>query len=191
MKKVSKWAPSLAVAMLLCLGLAQAGNSAPAEHAAKQVESQADVWNLTGLNVEQAIAGQTDIVLALDGYRNGKRRHPTMTAQAESFSDQDMLDIAAYFSGIGTMDSPASTAAPDAAAVCVACHGQAGMSPSPSFPHLAGQHEDYLVEALRQYQSGQRTDPSMTALLAELSPDDIDAIASFYANAEGLLTPSR
>lgn len=44
------------------------------------------------------IAGQNEsyLVNALKAYKNGDRRHPTMTAQASSFSDQDIADIAAY-----------------------------------------------------------------------------------------------
>ena len=38
------------------------------------------------------------IVMALKAYREGQRSHPTMRAQASSLSDQDMADIAAYFS---------------------------------------------------------------------------------------------
>lgn len=44
------------------------------------------------------IAGQNEayIVHALTAYRNGDRKHPTMSAQAKSFSAQDIADIAAY-----------------------------------------------------------------------------------------------
>lgn len=41
------------------------------------------------------------IVAALEAYRDGQRRHPTMEAQARSLSDQDIADIAAYVSGLG------------------------------------------------------------------------------------------
>lgn len=67
MKKVSKWVPPLAVAVLFCLGLSQAGNSAPADPAVTTFEAHQAVSNLTGLTLEQVVAGQTDIVLALDG----------------------------------------------------------------------------------------------------------------------------
>ena len=48
------------------------------------------------------IGGQNQayIVAALTGYKKGERNHPTMTAQARSFSDQDIADIAAYLSGL-------------------------------------------------------------------------------------------
>ena len=48
------------------------------------------------------IAGQNEqyIVTALHEYKSGDRKHPTMNAQAESLSDQDIEDIAAYLSSI-------------------------------------------------------------------------------------------
>ena len=48
------------------------------------------------------IGGQSDTYLlnALNEYRTGKRKHPTMQAQAESFSEQDIADIAAYLSSL-------------------------------------------------------------------------------------------
>jgi cytochrome c553 len=48
------------------------------------------------------IAGQTNeyLTAALKGYKQGTRKHPTMQAQAQSFSDQDLADIAAYLSSL-------------------------------------------------------------------------------------------
>ena len=48
------------------------------------------------------LGGQSDVYLrnALMEYRSAKRKHPTMQAQAESFSEQDIADIAAYLSSI-------------------------------------------------------------------------------------------
>src|SRR5687768_7339857 len=48
------------------------------------------------------IGGQNEgyLVAALTGYKKGERSHPTMQAQAESFSEQDIADIAAYLSGL-------------------------------------------------------------------------------------------
>jgi len=48
------------------------------------------------------IGGQTEsyLVVALTAYSKGERKHPTMQAQAESFSDQDIADIAAYLSSV-------------------------------------------------------------------------------------------
>jgi len=48
------------------------------------------------------IGGQSTqyLVNALTEYRNGTRKHPTMAVQAQSFSDQDIADIAAFLSGL-------------------------------------------------------------------------------------------
>jgi cytochrome c553 len=48
------------------------------------------------------IGGQSQqyLVNALTEYRKGTRKHPTMQAQAQSFSEQDVADIAAYLSGL-------------------------------------------------------------------------------------------
>ena len=48
------------------------------------------------------IAGQQPayIVAALKAYKSGERKHPTMGAQAQSMSDQEIADIAAYLSSL-------------------------------------------------------------------------------------------
>jgi len=48
------------------------------------------------------IGGQSAEYLsnALSEYKKGARKHPTMQAQSQSFSDQDIADIAAYLSNI-------------------------------------------------------------------------------------------
>jgi cytochrome c553 len=48
------------------------------------------------------IAGQNEqyIVSALKAYKTGERKHPTMGAQAQSMSDQEIADIAAYLSSL-------------------------------------------------------------------------------------------
>lgn len=50
------------------------------------------------------LGGQSEkyILAALSEYRKGERKHPTMQAQASSFSEQDIADIAAYLSTLGT-----------------------------------------------------------------------------------------
>jgi cytochrome c553 len=41
------------------------------------------------------------LVIALKEYRDGNRQHATMQLQAETLSDQDMEDVAAYFASLG------------------------------------------------------------------------------------------
>jgi cytochrome c553 len=69
-----------------------------------------------------------------------------------------------------------------AAQVCAACHGADGAKPStPDQPILAGQHYDYLVQALTDYKSGRRTNPIMKGFAAGLSKQDIEDLAAWFA----------
>ena len=69
---------------------------------------------------------------------------------------------------------------------CVACHGETGVSANGQFPMLAGQYEDYLVAALRQYRDGERRNAIMAGFATGLSDEDIDDLAAWYASQEGL-----
>ena len=122
------------------------------------------------------------IVAALHGYRDGDRSHITMHSQAETLSDQDMADIAAYFSGKPLVSSGKSAGTvPKPAALCVACHGQDGVAVAPMYPSLAGQHEDYLVRALDEYKHGGRKNPIMKGFASNLSEQDIEVIAGYFS----------
>jgi cytochrome c553 len=79
-----------------------------------------------------------------------------------------------------------AAAGKDKAEVCGACHGPDGNSPSPMFPRLAGQHEDYLARALRDYQLGRRKNPIMQPQAEALSKEDIADLAAWFASQSGL-----
>ena len=139
------------------------------------------------------LGGQKEayLVLALNGYRDNMREHPTMNAQGQSLSDEDIENVSAYIATLGaeTVASGGSEGGSfDAAATCSACHGQNGISVSPSWPTLAGQHEDYLEHSLKQYRDGTRKDPVMGPLAANLSDAEIAALAAWFASLEGLET---
>jgi cytochrome c553 len=114
-----------------------------------------------------------------------------MQAQAASMSDQEMQDLAAYFSSIGNETVAAGgseTPGIEAASTCVACHGQNGISVSPNWPTLAGQHEDYLEHALNQYRDGTRQNPVMAQMAAPLTDDDVAILVRYYSGLKGLET---
>ena len=81
--------------------------------------------------------------------------------------------------------SPDSTVA-GTVHVCSSCHGPSGRSISPTFPRLAGQQKDYLVAQLQAFRDKTRADPHaqtyMWGMAAQLSNQNIDAIAAYYAS---------
>src|SRR6056297_2213511 len=71
--------------------------------------------------------------------------------------------------------------------VCQSCHGRTGNeSLQPSYPKLAGQHEDYLVHALESYRNGRRQNAVMAGFAGNLSDQDIADLAAWYSRQEGL-----
>jgi cytochrome c553 len=67
---------------------------------------------------------------------------------------------------------------------CQACHGLDGLAKIPGAPHLAGQVQEYLVAAMRDYKSGARKNEMMTVVARQLSDEDIDDLAAYYAGLE-------
>ena len=65
---------------------------------------------------------------------------------------------------------------------CSACHGTNGMSTSEQYPNIAGQRESYLIKQLENYQSGDRADPTMQALVGPLNAQDIQDLAAYFAS---------
>ena len=68
---------------------------------------------------------------------------------------------------------------------CAACHGPQGNSANAAFPRLAGQYADYLLHALRAYQSGDRENAVMAGQVKELSEQDMEDLAAFFASQSG------
>ena len=90
----------------------------------------------------------------------------------------------------GHGNEPARTGA-EVAQTCAACHGEKGISAADMYPHLAGQHASYIVQALKDYKTGKRQNQIMNAMAANLSEADMEAVAEYYSNIEGLVTPPR
>ena len=75
---------------------------------------------------------------------------------------------------------------------CAACHGKDGNTPiDPSYPRLSGQHEDYLVHALRDYKDEKRKNPIMGAQAKQLSRTDMENLAAYYASRPGMMSHAR
>jgi cytochrome c553 len=74
----------------------------------------------------------------------------------------------------------------EASVTCAACHGEDGNSKSGEFPKLAGQHADYLYNALTQYKSKQRKNAVMGGFAATLSRQQMADLAAYYASQKGL-----
>lgn len=139
--------------------------------------------------------GEKYIATALGEYKKGDRKHPSMRAVATSLNDQDIADLAAFYSS-----QTVAGRAPDAAAVptgaaadlikrgnCASCHGANFTRPiDPSYPKLAGQHPDYLYHALLAYQTDRnpqvgRNNPIMMGMARPYTHPELKAIADYLS----------
>ena len=68
------------------------------------------------------------------------------------------------------------------AALCVACHGPKGISINPLWPSLAGQQGPYLAKQIRAFRDGERVEPTMQPFVANLTDQDVEDIAAYYAS---------
>ena len=146
--------------------------------------------------------GEKYIVSALSAYKRGERKHPTMRGVASNLNDQDMADLAIYYSGTHTPShmAQASGQSPehiDAAlelvkkAGCLGCHGENFNKPiDPAYPKLAGQYADYLAGALRAYKTEGnalvgRGNAVMGGIAKQFSNSEIKMLAEYVASLPG------
>ena len=149
--------------------------------------------------------GAKYIVSALNAYKKGDRKHPTMRAIAEPLSDQDIADVAAYYEGHGKVEGavlPAKATDPSGKVAallnkggCIACHGGNFSTPiDPTYPKLAGQHADYLFVALKSYKTEGhatwgRSNPIMAGMAQQFSTAELKELAGYlHAQAGELKT---
>lgn len=149
------------------------------------------------------IAGQSAkyIAAALNAYKTGDRKHPTMRGIADSLTEQDVADISAYYEKLGAdarkpaADKPAEPNAQVAAllqkAACASCHGANLSKPiDPSYPKIAGQYADYLFVALKAYKTDNnpnvgRNNGVMGAIAKQFSNAELKAISNYVGSLDG------
>lgn len=131
------------------------------------------------------------IASALEAYRNGVRPHGPMFANAYDLTDKVTEAMALYVETFAAKKSKAPHTAGNPhqgevlAKACLSCH-TSDLGDGLLAPILAGQHENYLVKAMKEYQSGKRKDPLMQSMLAAFSAEDLDNLAAYFAQLEGL-----
>lgn len=154
------------------------------------------------------ISGQNEkyIAAALHAYQKGERKHPSMRGIAESLSDDDITQIATYYSASGmdggktrsdkVPEPPAPVAELIKKGACLSCHGEGFRKPiDPSYPNLAGQHPDYLAAALRAYKADNqyfgRNNAIMGGIAKQFSNAEIRQIADYISSIDGDLKTVR
>lgn len=142
------------------------------------------------------LAGQhaSYLIKQLHEFRSQKRVEPTMNAMAEPLTDQDVLDLAAFYASkkitteeaepnkVGENLYKAGNPATGVPA-CSGCHGPKGRgNPSAGFPSLRGQYAAYLEKTLHDFKKGERANDSnamMRKVAKHMSDEEIAAVSDF------------
>ncbi|KPC49355.1 c-type cytochrome [Amantichitinum ursilacus] len=142
------------------------------------------------------LAGQHPeyIYKQLTEFKTQKRKNAVMFGMASTLSDDDMHNVAAYFSQQKPKEGGASDktliatgekiyrggiAAKNLPA-CMACHGPAGSGMPAQFPRVAGQHSAYVIAQLNTFRTGERNNNQvMVDVAGRMSDQDIKAVAEY------------
>ena len=144
------------------------------------------------------LAGQGEVYLVnqLKDIRDGARNVPQMMGILTGRTDQDLADMAAFYS---TQKVTVGATNPDlldlgrqiyragiaekGVAACTACHSPTGAGNAQAgFPAVGGQHADYLISQLKAYRTETRSNGQaklMQQVAALLSDKEIEAVASY------------
>ncbi|QTR50480.1 c-type cytochrome [Candidatus Thiothrix anitrata] len=146
------------------------------------------------------LAGQhaNYLVKQLANFKDDARVNATMSPMAKPLSEQDMADLAAYYSSqavkLGEADQAKVALGEQiykggnnatGVAACAACHGPTGTgNPASNFPALKGQHAAYTKAQLNHFRKGDRANDAgkmMRNIAAGMTDAEIEAVAEYIA----------
>ena len=136
------------------------------------------------------------MVKQLQDFKEGNRVNAQMAPMVASLSEEDMADLAAYFSSQKIKPGSAKPElitsgqeiyrAGDAEAgvpACMACHGPAGAgNPGALYPALAGQYADYTTLQLKAFKSEERSNDAnkvMRSIAGPMTNAQIEAVSEY------------
>jgi cytochrome c553 len=144
---------------------------------------------LAGLNSEYLYKQLTE-------FKSGARKNAIMSGMVASLSQQDMLNLAAYYSA--QQPKPGTSKDQQLALIgqkiyrggvqgagvpaCASCHGAQGKGIPTQFPRLAGQHGDYIYSQLNGFRVGERANDAakmMRSIAAKMTDADMKAVSSY------------
>ncbi len=196
---MKKWLMTLSMATAMVSSVAVAGGDAAAGKAKSAMCAgchMADGNSVNGMWPKLAGQHESYIIKQLQDFKAGDRVDPTMQPMAAGLSEDDMANLAAFYSSQTLKGGEADPAlvekgkeifmsgnAASGVAACSACHAPNGVgNPAANFPSLHGQHADYTVKQLKDFRAGNRANDAgkmMQSVAAKMTDDEIAAVASY------------
>jgi cytochrome c553 len=189
----AQWRATPLAALMLISSAALAADPVP-----EQAKLCATCHGEQGIPINKTtpvIWGQNEgyLYLQLRDLKSGSRKNDIMSPIAATLEKNDMLALAAYFSGLKWPDLQQPSAPNDVAAKaqsaaasvgCPGCH-LANFQGDGTTARLAGQWQDYLIKTMTDFRTGARgNNPGMTHLMKATSTDDLAALAQYLAGLQ-------
>ncbi|MCP1316583.1 cytochrome c [Vreelandella lionensis] len=208
--KTSMWG-RLSLLMGACLmasgSIAQEGDAERGEAASATCvachQANGGGMNISGGESWPRLAGLNSNYIAkqLHDFKAGDRQNATMVTFANMLDDQQIADVAAYYSQLPATPGQGGDNADEALLArgeqlaergdwnayivsCKSCHGPGGQGVGETFPGIAGQHAGYISAQLNAWKNDTRSnDPQnlMGAIAKRMSEEDIQAVSAWYA----------
>jgi cytochrome c553 len=186
---------TILTAMFVCGSLAQAADVAAGKEKAELCVACHGEAGISQTENIPSLAAQPDqfIQWQLVFFRSGTRKNEQMQPIVEQINNDDIRNLGAYFASLAPPIASRPDDNPDlsrkgaqaaAGRRCASCHTDS-YAGTKAVARVAGQREDYLLKALHDYKSGQRSGGGMAAMAEvayPLSEEEITALAHYLAH---------
>ncbi|EAU44902.1 c-type cytochrome [Salipiger bermudensis] len=169
--------------MLAGAGSAVADDPAAGRKVANMCRTCHGLDGLAQIPIAPHIGGEPEEYLEaqLMAFKTGAREHEMMSVVAAGLSAQQISDVAAWYASHEARATlPEGVSVEDAPAACVSCHGATGLSELLDAPNLAGEVNIYIDTQLKAFRTGRRTHEIMSDIAADMTDEEIRAVADWY-----------
>lgn len=169
--------------MLAGAGPAVADDPAAGRKVANMCRTCHGLDGLAQIPIAPHIGGEPEEYLEaqLMAFKTGAREHEMMSVVAAGLSAQQISDVAAWYASHEARATlPEGVSVEDAPAACVSCHGATGLSELLDAPNLAGEVNIYIDTQLKAFRTGRRTHEIMSDIAADMTDEEIRAVADWY-----------
>ena len=161
-----------------------AGDPAEGRKVANMCRPCHGIDGLAQIPIAPNIGGEPEAYLEsqLMAFKTGAREHEMMSVVAAGLSAQQISDVAAWYGAhVASARLPDGVSEADAPDACVSCHGADGIALLPEAPNLAGEVNIYIDTQLKAFRTGKRRHDIMSSIAAEMTDEEIRAVADWYA----------
>ncbi|NDW01103.1 cytochrome c [Salipiger sp. PrR002] len=164
-----------------------AGDPAAGRKVANMCRTCHGIDGIAQIPIAPNIGGEPELYLEsqLMAFKTGAREHEMMSVVAAGLTAQQISDVAAWYAAhTASATLPGGVTEADAPAACVSCHGADGIALLPEAPNLAGEVNIYIDTQLKAFRTGKRKHDIMSTIAADMTDEEIRAVADWYAQVQ-------